>query len=110
MQKYETTMIIDPMLDQSKVEAVVKKYEEIIKSDGEILEIQKWGKKRLAYTINKKPTGFYVHYKYSAAPSIPAKLERDFNLSTTIMRFLTIATDPRAEKQIAKLAEAKKEA
>lgn len=99
MKKYETTVIIDPALDQTKTLAVIKKYEEIILKDGEIIETEKWGKKRLTYQIKKKPTGFYVHFRYSAAPSIPELLEKSFLIDTSILRFMTIATDKRAEKQ-----------
>ena len=99
MRRYETTIIIDPALDQTKIDEAISKYEEIIKSDGEIIEIENWGKKRLAYSIRKKPTGFYVHYRYNAGSEIPKKMERDFNLNANILRFMTIVTDKRALRQ-----------
>ena len=99
MRRYETTIIIDPALDQKKIDETISKYEKIIKSDGEIIEVDNWGKKRLAYSINKKPTGFYVHYRYTAGSEIPKAMERDFNLDSTILRFMTIVTDKRALRQ-----------
>lgn len=102
MNKYETTIIIDPMLDQTKIAGIIKRYEEIISAAGEIIETEKWGKKRLAYPINKKPTGFYVHFRYTAEAGVPEKLKKDFNLNTQIVRFLTIATDKKAEQQAEK--------
>ncbi|MBN2789100.1 MAG: 30S ribosomal protein S6 [Candidatus Delongbacteria bacterium] len=99
MRRYETTIIIDPALDQPKIDEIVSKYEEMIKSDGEIIEIENWGKKRLAYPIKKKPTGYYTHYKYNAGSEIPKVIERDFNLNADILRFMTIVTDKRAMKQ-----------
>lgn len=99
MRRYETTIIIDPSLDQTKIDETISKYEKIIKSDGEIIEVDNWGKKRLAYSINKKPTGFYVHYRYTAGSEIPKTMEKDFNLDSTILRFMTIVTDKRALKQ-----------
>ena len=102
MNKYETTVIIDTVLDQKKTDEVIKKYEEVIKTDGTIIETEKWGKKRLAYAIQKKPTGYYVHFRYEAAGDIPAKMEKDFKLDASILRFMTVVTDKRALKQIAK--------
>ena len=99
MRRYETTIIIDPALDQSKIDGTISKYEEIIKSDGEIIEIENWGKKRLAYSIKKKPTGYYTHYKYNAGSEVPKTMERDFNLNSDILRFMTIVTDKRAMRQ-----------
>jgi len=57
------------------------------------------GKKRLAYSIKKKPTGFYVHYRYNAGSEIPKTMEKDFNLNSDILRFMTIVTDKRALRQ-----------
>ncbi len=99
MRRYETTIIIDPALDQTKIDETISKYEEIIKSDGEIIELENWGKKRLAYSIKKKPTGFYVHYRYNAGSEIPKTMEKDFNLNSDILRFMTIVTDKRALRQ-----------
>lgn len=103
MKKYETTIIIDPALDQGKIDAIIKKYEEMITKDGEIVELQKWGKKRLAYAINKKPTGYYVHYIYKAAAYIPETIEKDININASVMRQLTIAIEKRQEKEEARL-------
>lgn len=102
MRKYETTVIIDPSLEQVKIDTMVKKYEDMILAAGTITAVEKWGKKRLAYTIKKKPTGYYVHYQYSAAPEVPEKLERDFLLNASVMRFLTVVVEKNAEKQAEK--------
>lgn len=99
MRNYETTIIIDSLQEQVRIDEVIKKYEDIILSSGTIIETEKWGKRRLAYPINKKPTGFYVHYRYSATPNLPEVLEKDFLLNSKIMRFVTIATDKKAELQ-----------
>ncbi len=99
MKRYETVMIVDPTIDQDKIDAVVSRYEEMIKTDGEIIAVDLWGKKRLAYPINKKPTGYYVLYKYNAGNKIPQKLVDDMNLNSSVMRYMTTAIDKRALKQ-----------
>jgi small subunit ribosomal protein S6 len=99
MNRYETMLIIDSTLDQDKTNSVISRYEDIIKQDGEIIEIDPWGKKRLAYQINKKPTGFYVLYKYKAGNTIPQKLVNDLNLNASVLRHMTIVVDKKMLKQ-----------
>jgi len=99
MNRYETMLIIDPTLDQDKIDSVISRYEEMIKVDGEILSIDPWGKKRLAYPIKKKPTGFYVLYKYKAGNKVPQTLVDDMNINSSILRYMTLVVDKRAIKQ-----------
>lgn len=99
MKRYETVLIIDPTLDQDKIDTVISRYEEMIKSDGEITAVDQWGKKRLAYPINKKPTGFYVLFKYNAGNKIPQKLVDDMNLNSSVIRYMTSVVDKKAMKQ-----------
>jgi len=99
MNRYETMLIIDPTLDQEKIDSVISRYEEMIKVDGEIISIDPWGKKRLAYPIKKKPTGFYVLYKYKAGNKVPQTLVDDMNINSSILRYMTLVVDKRAIKQ-----------
>ncbi|MFO7810934.1 MAG: 30S ribosomal protein S6 [Candidatus Delongbacteria bacterium] len=99
MNRYETMLIIDSSVDQEKTNSIISRYENLIKEDGEIIEIAPWGKKRLAYHINKKPTGFYVLYKYKAANHIPQKLINDLNLNGSVIRHMTIVVDKKMQKQ-----------
>lgn len=99
MNRYETMMIIDPTLDQEKIDSVISRYEEMIKTDGEIIAIDQWGKKRLAYPIKKKPTGYYVLYKYTAGNKVPQNLVNDMNINSSILRYMTLVIDKRAMKQ-----------
>ena len=99
MNRYETMLIIDPTLDQEKIDSVISRYEEMIKTDGEILAIDQWGKKRLAYPIKKKPTGYYVLYKYTAGNKVPQNLVNDMNINSSILRYMTLVIDKRAMKQ-----------
>ncbi|MBN2857111.1 MAG: 30S ribosomal protein S6 [Candidatus Delongbacteria bacterium] len=99
MNRYETMLILDSTLDQDKINSVISRYEDIIKEDGEIIEIDPWGKKRLAYQINKKPTGFYVLYKYKAGNTIPQKLVNDLNLNASVLRHMTLVVDKKMLKQ-----------
>jgi small subunit ribosomal protein S6 len=94
---YESTVIINASLDDAQIEQVVTRISETItKGGGTIIELNKWGRKRLAYAINKKTNGFYVHYEFTAPSPLIATLERGYQLDEMILRYLTIVLDSRA--------------
>ena len=96
-QSYETTFIVNASLEDTHVDTVVNHIQEIItRNGGEITAINRWGRKRLAYTIRKKNNGFYANIEFKASGPIIGQLERAFLLDENILRFLTIRLDKRA--------------
>ncbi len=94
---YETAVIINAALDDEQIEAVVAKITGIITDGGgEISETEKWGRKRLAYTINKNRIGYYVIYRYEAPVDLIAELERLMKIDEAVVRFLTIRLEKEA--------------
>ncbi|MCX6156259.1 MAG: 30S ribosomal protein S6 [Candidatus Kapabacteria bacterium] len=88
---YETTVIVNAALEDADVDAVVAKITTYIENHGgEILEVEKWGRRRLAYPINKKFNGFYVHIIFEALTNTIPILERFLVLEDTILRHLTL--------------------
>ena len=72
----------------------IKKIEEFIRiNGGEIVDIEKWGRKRLAYAVNKTKSGYYVIIRFIAPPEFVSKLERMCQLDEYIFRYLTIKLD-----------------
>ena len=94
---YETTFIVNASLDDAQVDAVIGRVQETItKNGGSIESLNKWGRKRLAYTINKKTNGFYVNLEFKAPNTVPIILERSFQLDEMILRSLIIVMDRKA--------------
>ncbi len=93
MNLYETTFIVDAQLKEEGWESVIDKYSGIIKQNGSIKQIDRWGVRRLAYEINKQTHGYYVHVIHESAPSVPRELERNFKLDEQCMRHLTVIAD-----------------
>lgn len=88
---YETTLIINAALEDSDIDAVISKVTGYIENHGgEIQELDKWGRKRLAYPINKKYNGYYVHVIFDTLPDTVPVLERFLTLEDTILRHLTL--------------------
>jgi ribosomal protein S6 len=79
----------------------------LIEANAEVVDVAKWGKRRLAYAINDMPEGYYVVATFKAAPEFPSELERLFNIDETIMRSMVIRLEyDAAEKKAAKIAAA----
>mgnify|MGYP001199735525 CR=1 FL=1 len=88
---YETTFIVNATLDDAQIDQVIERFREFVtKNEAEIRTLDKWGRKRLAYPIQKKNNGYYAVCEFSAPAEIVAKLERYYHLDENIMRFLTV--------------------
>lgn len=102
---YETTFIINAALDDSDIESVINKVISYIENNGgEITETNKWGRRRLAYPINKKYNGYYVHLVFETKPSAVPILERFLVLEDTVLRHLTLILPIKLRDYRAKVA------
>jgi small subunit ribosomal protein S6 len=91
---YESTVMINAALDDDQIEVEVSRLQEnIINFGGEIIDVEKVGRKRLAYVVNKSKIGYYAIFRFNAPSNIVAKLERFYTLDDNILRFLTISLD-----------------
>jgi small subunit ribosomal protein S6 len=91
MPLYETIFIIHPELNEEDVEEHIKRVENlIVRLGGEILRTERWGKKRLAYEVNKHRYGFYVLLRLRGNSAILPELERHYRLTEGIIKSLVI--------------------
>jgi len=96
---YESTFIVNAALDDAQIDVVIEKVKDVIvKNGGEIRSTEKWGRKRLAYTIDKKNNGFYAFLEFKAPGDLLIKLERHFHLEEQVIRHLTIQLDKKGLK------------
>ena len=94
---YESAVMINAALDDEQIETeVFRLTENIVNFGGEIIEVDKVGRKRLAYVVNKSKIGYYAFFRFSAPSNIVAKLERSYTLNENILRFLTVHLDKNA--------------
>ena len=90
MPMYETIFILDSLLTPEEIDKMIDRVKEIIESNkGKILTVDKWGKRRLAYEIQKKQYGFYVAVEFESEGEIPNILEREYNFNDKVLRYLT---------------------
>ncbi|HEY4754796.1 MAG TPA: 30S ribosomal protein S6 [Ignavibacteriaceae bacterium] len=102
-QTYESAVLINASLDDPQIEDVISKIKETITANGgEIREIENWGRKRLAYTVNKSKIGYYAIFRFDAPTTIISRLERFYTLDDHILRFINVKLDAVALEQIEK--------
>ena len=105
--QYELMVILDPEIDERTVAPSLDKFLNVIRSDGGTIDnIDIWGRRRLAYEINKKSEGIYAVVNFTASAAATSELDRQLGLSEAVMRTKVL----RAEEAIAQVAAAKKAA
>jgi small subunit ribosomal protein S6 len=110
---YESAILINAALDDQQIESIITRVKDLITNNGgEIRELENWGRKRLAYPVEKSKIGYYAIFRFEAPGEIVAKLERAYSLDEQILRFVTLKLSKNALEQIEKnkaLASASKE-
>ena len=91
--KYEVLYIIDATLGEEDTAALVNKFKAMVEAEGTLLNIDEWGKRRLAYAINDMAEGYYVLMNMETKPEFPAELERVMKITDGIMRCLVTAVE-----------------
>ena len=88
---YEFVLVIDYSIGEEAIAAVVEKYKTMIGENGEVVSVDEWGNRRLAYAINFKTDGYYVVFTFATEkPDFSAELERVSKISENILRWLVV--------------------
>ena len=105
MHQYELMVILDPEIDERTVAPSLDKFLNVIRNDGGSIDnVDIWGRRRLAYEINKKSEGIYAVVNLTANSSATDELDRQLGLSEAVLRTKVL----RAEEGIEMVAKAKK--
>jgi small subunit ribosomal protein S6 len=99
-KNYESYIILDGNLEDNPVDELIGKYENLLKkNDVEIKNIDRIGRRRLAYAIKKKLNGYYICFEIKANPDFIAKLEKSYKLDENVLRYLNVYMDKRTMKE-----------
>ncbi|MDO4611056.1 30S ribosomal protein S6 [Corynebacterium sp.] len=94
MRHYEVMIIVDPKIDERTVGSSLDKYLEIVRKDnGEVKKVDIWGKRQLAYPIEKKSEGIYAVVELDCEPDTVKEMDRRLNLNDSILRTKVLRTD-----------------
>lgn len=109
MKEYELTVLIHPDLEADVDKALVKVKDIIESSGGKIVKEDNWGKKKLAYSINKQDFAIYYYMELDLPSSAPLKISNAFNIADEVMRYLLVRVDEKARKAMEEAKKANKE-
>ncbi len=91
MNKYELALVVSAKVDEEVKNATVEKAKEYITSlNGTITNVDEWGKKKLAYEIQKMSEGFYYFIQFDAEPDMPGELEQRLRIMDNVLRYLCV--------------------
>ena len=91
MNQYEVMYVIDPALEDSARNELINRFSELVKKNGgEVDRVDEWGKRRLAYAIQYKTEGYYVLMYIKAPSELPREIERNMQISDSVLRYLTV--------------------
>lgn len=94
MKNYELALVFIPTLSEEDKVAELEKVKELItRFGGEITNVDDWGKRKLAYEIDKQREGFYYFIHFNAETSLPAEIESRLRITETILRYLIVRLD-----------------
>ncbi len=100
MKTYEGMLLVDPTVASREWSRVVEEIERIVKrNDAAVLQISKWGERKLSYPVRKNNRGTYVLAYFSAPPGALAKIKADFQLSEVVLRSLLLRHEGELRKE-----------
>ena len=94
MNKYELALVVSAKIEDDARAALVEKAQEYVKRAGGVVsEVEDWGKKKLAYEVQKQTEGFYYFIHFEAETNVPALVEQDVRIMDNVLRFLCVRKD-----------------
>ena len=94
MNKYELALVVSAKIEDDARTALVEKAQEYVKRAGGVVsEVEDWGKKKLAYEVQKQTEGFYYFIHFEAETNVPALVEQDVRIMDNVLRFLCVRKD-----------------
>lgn len=97
MNKYELAVVLTARVEDDERAAILEKVKALIeRAKGSITNVDEWGKKRLAYEIQKMKEGFYYFISFEADPEAPAQIESTMRITDGVLRYLCVRKDDEA--------------
>ncbi len=93
MKNYELVYVLRPVIEDEAKDAVLDKVKAIIEASGEVVAVDVWGVKKLAYEIQKLREGFYVLVTFKATVDVPKELDRNLKINDNVIRHMVINLD-----------------
>lgn len=94
MREYETCLVLSVHLEDGEIEKEIQNVQDQITSrGGQIVFVDRWGKRRLAYEIDRQHEGYYVLIRFLSGTEVPSELERRYRINERLLRHLTVLAE-----------------
>lgn len=91
MRKYEAVYVLRSDFDEEATKALVERFSNVVtEQGGEVVKVDEWGKRKLAYPIEKHREGYYVLMNFNAEADVPKELERMFKITDGVLRYMVV--------------------
>ncbi len=87
---YETVMVVTLKKGEEAIQSVVERFKTLIEQNATLKNVDEWGKRKLAYLINKESEGYYVLFEFESEAAFPAELDRKFRINEDVIRSMII--------------------
>jgi small subunit ribosomal protein S6 len=93
-RRYETLILLAPNLEPGGLEAFKNKVDGILSAgEGQLVRFEDWGRRRLAYPVQRELFGYYLLYDFQGSPALAAELERNLKIDEKVFKYLTLVLD-----------------
>jgi small subunit ribosomal protein S6 len=100
MRKYETIFIVHPDLVENEVKGLIEKMKGIVENfNGQLIKVEEWGRRRLAYKLKKLTKGYYVLIRFLGNGEILTEIERNLRLSDGVLKYQSVKLDEKAPEE-----------
>ncbi len=90
MNKYESVVIISPVVEEEGIKNLITKFSELINTQGKVESVEEMGKRKLAYEVKKNKEGYYILFNFEAKPELIAELERNYRITDEVIKFIVV--------------------
>jgi small subunit ribosomal protein S6 len=98
MRRYECVVILTPEMQDDDIVSFTETYSGLIRdSGGEVIKIEDWGQKRLAYLVKKKERGRYLLFDFAGMPALMAEMERRLKITEEVIKYMSVKLDDRID-------------
>lgn len=88
--KYETVMVLSMKLGEEGIQSTIAKFKDLVEKHATLQGVDEWGKRKLAYLINKEAEGYYVLINFESNAEFPAELDRIYKITDGVLRSMII--------------------
>lgn len=90
MNKYESVIIISPVVEEEGIKNLITKFSDLINTEGKVESVEEMGKRKLAYEVKKNKEGYYILINFEAKPELITELERNYRITDEVIKFIVV--------------------